>query len=187
MGKFEYLSVLISIIVGLGISHLLSSAARLIQLRRRITLHWPTALWMLFLFIALIQIWWVAFERSTMTDWQFFAFLLYLGIPVSAFILSYLVVPDLTDPTEIDLRASFAENRVWLYGILGAVVLFSFADQAVVDGELPTDADALFRLTGLIYVVLGLVFRSDRAHAVISALILGGFVLYVLRLFLWLA
>lgn len=33
MGEFEYLSVLISIVIGLGLSHLLSSAARLIQAR----------------------------------------------------------------------------------------------------------------------------------------------------------
>ena len=33
MSPFEYLSVLISVIVGLGLSHLLTSAARLIQRR----------------------------------------------------------------------------------------------------------------------------------------------------------
>ena len=187
MGKFEYLSVLISIIVGLGLSHLLSSTARLIQLRRRIEWHWPTALWMLFLFIALIQIWWVAFERSTRTDWQFFAFLLYLGIPVGAFLLSFLIVPDLNEPNGTDLRASFNENRVWLYGILGALVLISLVDESVVDGRLPTDADALFRLSSLGLLVLGLIFRGNRAQTIISAAILGGFVLYVLRLFLWLA
>jgi hypothetical protein len=44
--SFEYLSVLISVIVGLGLSHPLTSAARLIQRRRRIRLHAPTLLWM---------------------------------------------------------------------------------------------------------------------------------------------
>jgi hypothetical protein len=34
MGPFEYLSVLVSVIVGLGLSHLLTSLARLIQRRR---------------------------------------------------------------------------------------------------------------------------------------------------------
>ncbi|CAN5853718.1 hypothetical protein BH20GEM3_BH20GEM3_15690 [soil metagenome] len=42
MSQFEYLGVLVSIIIGLGLSHLLASAARLIQVRRRVRLYWPT-------------------------------------------------------------------------------------------------------------------------------------------------
>ena len=46
MTHFEYLSVLVSIIIGLGLSHLLSSAARLIQIRHRTRLYPPTLIWM---------------------------------------------------------------------------------------------------------------------------------------------
>jgi len=41
MSQFQYLSVLISIIVGLGISHLLSSAVRLIQARKQVRFYKP--------------------------------------------------------------------------------------------------------------------------------------------------
>ena len=36
MGQFEYLSVLVSIIIGLALAQLLSGAARLVQLRHRV-------------------------------------------------------------------------------------------------------------------------------------------------------
>jgi len=61
---FEYLSVLVSIIVGLALTQLLSGAARLIQLRRRVPMHATTLLWMAMLFLIDIQVWWVAFERA---------------------------------------------------------------------------------------------------------------------------
>ena len=51
MTQFEYLSVLVSIIVGLALTQLLSGAARLIQLRRRVRMHAPTLLWMATLFL----------------------------------------------------------------------------------------------------------------------------------------
>ena len=56
MSKFEYLSVLTSIIVGLAIANLLSGSARLIQLRRRIRPHATTFCWMATLFLANMQI-----------------------------------------------------------------------------------------------------------------------------------
>jgi len=184
MSKFEYLSVLISIIVGLGVSHLLSSAARMIQLRRTVRPHAPTFLWMIFLLLVQIQVWWVSFERSTRTEWQFFLFLLYLLIPVGAFLLSYLIVPDLQLGAQVDLRASFQENRRWLFGVLIGVVIVSLLDEALEDARIPRDLDALFRLGFLAVASLGFMLRSERAHLVMSAVILGGFVTYIVVLFM---
>ena len=184
MSKFEYLSVLISIIVGLGVSHLLSSAARIIQLRRRIRLHAPTVLWMIFLLLVQIQVWWVSFERSTRSEWQFFLFLLYLLIPVGAFLLSYLIVPDLNEPAQIDLRASFQENRRWLFGLLIGIVVVSLVDEALEDARIPRDLDAVFRLCFLGGASLGFTLKSERAQLVMSAVILGGFLMYIIALFL---
>jgi len=70
MTPFEYLSVLVSIIIGLALTRLLSGAARLIQLRRRVRPHAITLGWMAFLFLANIQIWWVAFERREESQWS---------------------------------------------------------------------------------------------------------------------
>lgn len=40
MTPFEYLSVLISIILGLGLAHLLSAVRELIQRRARVRFYW---------------------------------------------------------------------------------------------------------------------------------------------------
>jgi hypothetical protein len=187
MSQFEYLSVLVSIIVGLGISHLLSSTARLIQVRRHIRFHAPTLFWMGFLLLVQVQVWWVAFARRTATEWQFFVFLLYLFIPVGVFLLSYLIVPDLREAKEIDLRASYHENRLWLYGIFALVVVTSLANESVEAGVIPTNLDALLRLGFLGLALVGLLFRGERVHFAASLAILVGFIAYVLLLFIRLA
>jgi hypothetical protein len=165
MTQFEYLSVLVSIIVGLALTQLLSSAARLIQLRRRVRMHAPTLLWMPTLFLIDVQVWWVAFERRATTEWHFFGFLLYLLIPVMLFLLSYLVLPDLGDEDEADLRDNFDGNRGWFFGLLAGIGTVSLAEQALRVGLLRFDADVAFRV---FFVALSLVMarvRSVRVQA----------------------
>jgi hypothetical protein len=179
MTQFEYLSVLVSIIVGFALTQLLSGTARLIQLRRRVRMHAPTLLWLPTLFMIDIQVWWVAFERRTTTEWHFFSFLLYLLIPVMLFLLSYLILPDLGDEDAADLRANFDDNRGWFFGLLAGIGTVSLVEQTVRVGFLPTGPDAAFRV---VFVALSLALtrvRSERAQAwaaVVGLLMILGYI-----------
>lgn len=187
MTKFEYLSVLVSIVIGLGISHLLSGAARLIQLRHRARLYLPTFLWMAVLFLANVQIWWVAFDRREADDWNFFLFLLYLLIPITAVVLSYLVVPDLEGEPEVDLKASYFENRTWFFGLVAFLPAVSLAEETAREGSVPRDADAVFRVVFLAAALVASRGRSERYHLLNALLSLAFFCSYVAVLFLRLA
>ena len=180
---FEYLSVLVSIIVGLALAHLLSSAARLLQLRRRLHLHATTLCWMAFLFLANIQIWWAGFERRDSTEWNFFTFLLYLLMPITGFLLSYLIVPDLDDADGIDLRRNFDDNRPWFFALLVALPAISLAEETL-NSRFPTDLDALFRITLMAMAAIGVLVRNARFHLAYAALLLAALCAYVLLLFL---
>lgn len=184
MTQFEYLSVLISIIIGLGLSHLLASAARLIQLRHHTRLYGPTLAWMATALIAQIQIWWVAFERRTSADWNFFSFLLYLLIPIGAYVLSYLVVPDLEGEEMVDLKASYYANRVWFFGILAALMGVSLGEQYLRDGRIPWGTDALFRIVFLLLALAGMWIRREAFHVFTATIFLLLFCAYVFDLFL---
>ncbi len=183
MSKFEYLSVLVSIVIGLGISSLLSGAARLIQLRRRARMYLPTLVWMGVLFLANVQIWWVAFDRREVEEWNFFMFLLYLLIPMGAVVLSYLVLPDLGDEDEVDLKASYFENRGWFFGIFAALPVISLVEETVRDGAFPRDADALFRVVFAAMALLAARIRGETYHAVNAGVAAALFCAYVAMLF----
>ena len=154
MSQFEYLSVLVSIIIGLAITQLLSGAARLIQLRRRVRPHAATLCWMVSLFLANTQIWWASFERREREDWNFFLFLLYLLMPILAFLLSYLVLPELGDEDEIDLAANFADNHTWFFLLLALLPTVSLVDELLETRTLPRDSDAIFRLVLLAFALI---------------------------------
>ena len=45
MDAFSYLSVLLSIILGLAITQLLQGVGRLLQERQRVRIYWPVLVW----------------------------------------------------------------------------------------------------------------------------------------------
>lgn len=180
---FEYLSVLVSIIVGLGLSHLLATTARLIQRRSDVRLFGPTFIWMAMLFVLQIQIWWAAFEWQSSGAWNFFSFLLFLGLPIGAYLLSVLLVPDLDEPELVDLKASYFNNRRWFFGVLAALPVVSLLHELVHGGVIQWDGDAAFRLGFLAVALLGLAVRRTVVHWVLTVGFALGFAVYVGLLF----
>jgi uncharacterized membrane protein YhaH (DUF805 family) len=176
--------VLVSIIVGLALTQLLSGAARLIQLRRRVPMHATTLLWMALLFLMDVQVWWVAFERRFTPQWTYFTFLLYLLIPITVFLLSYLVLPDMGDEDAPDLRANFENNRGWFFGLLAAIPVISLVEQSVRDGSVPWDIDAAFRVFFTLLAVVAARVRSERYQLWNAVAALALFIGYVVLLFL---
>jgi hypothetical protein len=184
MSQFEYLSVLVSIIIGLALTQLLSGLARLIQLRRRIAMHATTLCWIAILFLVDIQVWWVAFERRDSHEWMFFAFLLYLLIPICVFLLSYLVLPDLGDEDNADLRANFEDNQPWFFGLLAALPAVSLLEQGLREGGLALDVDLGVRVVLVVLALVAMRVRNARFQFWNALGVLALLVGYVLALFL---
>jgi hypothetical protein len=186
LSPFEYLSVLISVIVGLGLSHLLTSAARLIQRRRRVEMYLPTLLWMATLFVVQVQIWWVAYQSNGKREWTFFSFLFFLLIPVIGYVLCFLAVPDL-DGKEVDLRANYHENRAWFFGLTAAAFTVTFVQDLHGSGGIPLDLNAAFRALFLVLALAAIVVRREWYHVLNATLALALFCAYVFAEFLRLA
>jgi hypothetical protein len=80
---FEHLTVLVSIVIGMGITHLLITARELVQVRSRVKLYWLPMLWFVPIFIALVERWWAIFALHSTIKWNFFYFLFMLMSPVA--------------------------------------------------------------------------------------------------------
>lgn len=184
MTQFEYLSVLISIIVGLALTQLLSGAARLIQLRHRVSAHATTCCWMASMFLVNTQMWWAAFERRAAADWNFFSFLLYLLMPIIGFLLSYLLVPQFEDGDAMDLSANFAENRPWFFGLLALLPCVSMVEEAVRFGGLDWNGDTAFRIVFAVVAAVASRVRSALFQFWIALFVLALVCGYVAALFL---
>lgn len=117
MGVFEYIGVLISVIMGLGITHLAVGASKLIQNRDTARPYLPHALWTLNTLLYILMIWWSMFWWSNLEDWTVPH---YLGITLYAivlFLLSAMLFPYDME-RNIDLEAYFFKNRTWFFGLM---------------------------------------------------------------------
>lgn len=182
MNKFDFLSVLVSIIVALGISHILTCTARLINRRGRVNFYPPTLIWMVSLFLLLVFIWWVSFYRREVEHWTFFGFLLYLLIPILVSVSGYLLVPEMELELEprFDLEKQYFHNRKWFFGILGGLTAIAFLEDAVRMGA-PRLGDPNFSIR-LVFIPLcigGFGIRAKRAQIFIALMFLATLLYYI--------
>src|SRR5450631_614323 len=181
MSQFDFLSVLVAIIIALGLSHILSGAAQLIRRRHQVKMHVTTLVWMGVLLLLLVQVWWAAFYRQEVSHWTFFGFILYLLIPILISILGYLLV----SPAELELHASFDlereyyDNRKWFFGILGSVVIISLGEDAIRSRTLTLDLNSGVRLGFLALCGAGFAIPARRAQFMIALSFLVAFLCYL--------
>ena len=95
MTPFEYLSVLVSIILGLGLAHLLSAVRELIQKRAQVRFYPLALVWAALIFTTQVQWWWGIYELRTAQAWNFFSFFFLLLAPVSMYLTAGMVLPDI--------------------------------------------------------------------------------------------
>jgi hypothetical protein len=162
---FSYLSVLISIILGLGIAHLLSGVARSLSRRRTTSFYWPTFVWIVILLILIVQVWWVDFSLSAPREWTLAGFVSTLLIPASLYFMSFLILPEAND-----MRDAYFENRVWFFSMLVAVPLFGSLQQLLVEGHVHRDIDTIAKVFGLILSLGAIYFASERAQKIFAVI-----------------
>src|SRR4051794_18283388 len=115
---------LISIVVGLGLTELLLTFSQLVRVRSRIKWDALPLSWAVLILIAVVNYWWgIRAEMTNANDWTTGAFMLAMISPVSIFLACAAALPRLEQSAQLDMRASYAEDRT-------AFMVFFLAYQA---------------------------------------------------------
>jgi hypothetical protein len=170
MDAFSYLSVLISLILGLAITQVLKGFRGVMQSRSRIRYYWPTLLWGVLIIVMSVQSWWAMFGLRSHEDWTFLAFSAVLAQTIVMYLLAALVLPDIYGDAVVDLREHYYGHRRWFFSLLVLVIVTSLAKSLVMDGALPRPADLVFHFVFAASGVAGVLIANPRFHE-----FLGGF------------
>jgi len=119
--RFSFVMVLLSIIIGLGVTELLTNVARQIQIRSKVKFYWLHAVLVALVFIALLQQWWESWDQRFVETWSFPILLLMLGGPVGLYIISHLLFPQ--DMEDTDFEEFYFESPRITYLIAAATVI----------------------------------------------------------------
>jgi hypothetical protein len=181
--SFNYLSVLLSIVLGLAIMQVLQGVRGLILTRAKVKLFLPTLIWVGLALLIAIQGWWASFSMRTHASWTFAALLVIMMQAISVYMVAALVLPDVGGEKVVDLREHYFAHRPWFFGALISAILFSLAKDLVLYGHLPSPIDTDFQLIFFLAAIVAAITRKEWFHQLLGPAIVLLFLVYIALLF----
>jgi hypothetical protein len=184
MDAFSYLSVLISIILGLAITQVLQGYRALLLARGRVHADPAPLIWSGLILLFAAQAWWASFDLTARQNWDFLDFaviLLQMGL---LYMLSALVLPDVPAEQPIDLAGHFERHRAAFFAFLIAMLASSILKEAVLEQRLPLPLNLAFHLVLVAIALAGILFRSKRVQLALALLGSAGLLAYIALLFM---
>jgi len=182
MDSFSYLSVLLSIVIGLAITQVLQGLRALMLARGSTRLYAPSLIWAGLMLVIATQMWWASFGLHDHREWTFGIFGLILLQFALFYLASGLVLLDL-DPAQIDLERDYYRNRGWFFGLLAAAALASLLKDLALEGQLPELPNLLFHFVLVGTCAVAMATANRTYHLLLAPTSLALFVGYVALLF----
>lgn len=187
MDEFSYLSVLLSIIIGLAVTQLLTGMRGQMLGRERVSGFWPTQVWAGVLLLVCTQTWWAMFDLRTRQQWDFSNFAILLAQTIALYLLTGLVYPDFSPDRTVDLRAHYFAQRRHFFSLSLVTTALSLGRDLILNHELPHPVNLGFHFFWAISAVTGLLIARESYHKFLALLAPVTFVAYVAFLFFRLA
>ena len=129
MNAFEYLSVLISIILALGMTRVLGGVGEMLQARSHRRIYWVHAIWIINVFLYLVIAWWIFYRWRNQQSWNFYLFVFVLISPTLLYLASMLLFPREGDINRaINYKTHYYANHRAFFILFALFTPVDFAD-----------------------------------------------------------
>lgn len=181
MDPFEYVVVLTSLIIGLGIAQILTGIADVLSNIKNTKIYLPHILFTIVIFLLLIQEWWINYQYATEIDgWTLKTVLAILAYPILLFVMARMIFPTGIRGNETDFRVYYYDQWRYLFTIGVAKVAVSIIQNMII-----SDAEILSLWPQMLYAFAYAAFaifniRNPKAHhafQIITFLIVLGYII----------
>jgi hypothetical protein len=178
MGPFEYIALLASIVIALGITRVFTGIGRILEMRKKIQAYWVHLLWVGNVFLWLLLNWWILYRWRAYESWTFFLFIFVLISPMIAFLLSVLLLPE---PIEsgISLKGYFYNNSRWFFSLAALLPVLDAIDTALKGWEHFVAQGPLYVVTIVLIFILCII-GSRTKREIYHAIFAVFFLVYIL-------
>src|SRR5919202_3642700 len=170
MSPFDYIAVIVSVIVGLGVRQNLQGVGGLLEARTRVRLYWVHLVFTGIVLLGHLQFWWLFWSSRQVDAWSFFPFLFLLLQPIILYLLSSLCFPDFSTTEKIDLKTFYYRNHRWFFGLLALLMLLIILRDILVR-SVPWISQGNAVTAGVLLIaVVGATSRKPWIHAILAPL-----------------
>ena len=127
---FQHVLVMIGIVLGLGITRLLTGLARFIQHPDRHRAYPVHLGWVVTVLLMLVHFWWWEIWLIDVPHWNFEVYLFLIAYAILLFMLCALLFPD-SIAEYAGYEDFFISRRKWFFGIFAATILFDVVDSLI--------------------------------------------------------
>jgi hypothetical protein len=176
--QFQYVMVLTSIIIGLGITNALlglsSAIDRFTESSRPLRLSWASGVWLAFTFLWMVLFWWWEFRLlEILKHWTLWNYFLIICYAVVLFLLVALLIPRDWDKVE-DLNEYFLAKRRWFYSVLVLGLVIDLMDSYMKGGWTYVRGTGILtwgeNVAGILAAIIGFRSTNVRTHSMMAIL-----------------
>src|SRR3954468_5648760 len=185
MQMFEYVIVLISIVIGLALTHLMQRIAGLIQHPKPGRVWWGHLVWVAYMFLSIVFWWWWEFQLQRIHAWTFSIYLFVVFYAFYLYLICAMLFP--RDLAGYDgYREYFLERRGWFFGLLIGWSVIDIIDTWIKGPEYFASLGATamtFNVVLALTSIIGMTVRRPSVQAVLAIGQLAYVATGLLRLF----
>lgn len=186
ISAFEYVSILVSIILGLGVTQILSAFSDLLYHYKKVKFYWPHTLWIVFVLFLHIQDWFITYQLKDRAVWHLPELLFILLYPVSLFCVAKMLLPTNEREEQNDMKQFYKSQYPLIFIIVGISIFISilfnyfFLRQRVFQ-----QGPLIIFLSTMLYTALKKVENEMLHKAIAISIILASLVSVILEENVW--
>jgi hypothetical protein len=126
---FNYVAVLVSIVVGLTATRVMSGLGEMIQAANRPRIYWVHILWHITLLFQVMLNWWLLYRWRATPEWTFLLFIWITVAPIILYLAAAILIPGELETTgSPDWRDYYYKNRRGFFFAIGSIAPLDIID-----------------------------------------------------------
>lgn len=130
---FPHVRIVMGMVIGLGVTRLLSGVARIVQHPKQYGLYVVHLAWVASVLLSLVHFWWWEFGLYQIEAWTFGKYIFIIGYAITLFLLCALLFPESMQDYK-SYEDYFYSRRGWFFGLLATTYLLDVID-TLIKGE----------------------------------------------------
>jgi len=164
MDAFEFLTVVISIVIAVAMSEVLVGWGRIIRYRATVQTYWLHTGWTAVVLLIMLRYWWSIWQFRTIQEWNFAMFVLILAPALVLIQIAFLLTPELTSTAPFRFRDYYFGNVRWFFSLGALYLAGTLLSNLILREQSPWGAENGFRGLGIIMLAMLALSRSERLH-----------------------